>query len=62
MKVSFDKLPSAEETLNHPAFPTTVWNLVPDSKGVVAAAKGRGGPVNITWEIHGTGPTKLLVG
>ncbi|KAL6859928.1 hypothetical protein ACO1O0_003952 [Amphichorda felina] len=55
------KFPSIEETTNHPAYPSAVWNLEPDQSGLFPAAKGRGGPVNIAWEIHGTGPTKLLL-
>jgi glycylpeptide N-tetradecanoyltransferase len=57
----YARLPSVEDTLNHPAFPTTVWNLEPDQKGVAAVAQKRGGPYRITWEIHGVGPSKLLV-
>lgn len=57
----YARLPSVEDTLNHPAFPTTVWNLESDQKGVAAVAQNRGGPYRITWEIHGVGPSKLLV-
>ena len=55
------RFPSIDETTNHPAYPSAVWNLKPDRNGLFPAAKDRGGPVNIAWEIHGTGPTKLLV-
>jgi hypothetical protein len=54
-------LPSIEETLNHPAYPTTLWALEPTSQGKLAVAEGRGGPVGIAWEIHGEGPVKLVV-
>ncbi|KAM5355207.1 hypothetical protein ACJ41O_001853 [Fusarium nematophilum] len=53
--------PSAEETLKHPAYPGTVWALEPHQKGKLAAAKDRGGPVGIAWEIHGDGPIKLVL-
>ncbi|KAM0255086.1 hypothetical protein ACHAQJ_006087 [Trichoderma viride] len=54
-------IPSAEETLGHPAFPSAIWALEPHRKGKVEAAKGRGGPVKIAWEIHGEGPTKVVL-
>ena len=38
------------------------WPLKPAEKGKFAVAKGRGGPIQISYEIHGTGPTKLVVG
>ncbi|RGP79594.1 hypothetical protein FLONG3_2342 [Fusarium longipes] len=54
-------LPSVEETLNHPAYPTTLWALEPTSQGKLSVAEGRGGPVGIAWEIHGEGPVKLVL-
>ncbi|KAF7549157.1 hypothetical protein G7Z17_g6580 [Cylindrodendrum hubeiense] len=53
--------PSAEETLKHAAYPSTVWGLEPHQHGKFAAAKDRGGPVNIAWSIHGSGPIKLVL-
>ena len=53
--------PSIEDTIKHPAYPTTIWALEPDKKGVIPAAVGRGGPINISWEIHGRGPIKMIV-
>ncbi|KAH7313513.1 Alpha/Beta hydrolase protein [Stachybotrys elegans] len=53
--------PSVEETLNHPAYPSTIWGLRPDREGRLAAAKDRGGPINIEWEIHGVGPQKIVL-
>ncbi|AEO68165.1 uncharacterized protein THITE_2117583 [Thermothielavioides terrestris NRRL 8126] len=53
-------IPTVAETLKHPAFPTAIWNLEPDRKGLVPVAEGRGGPFNISWEIHGAGPIKLI--
>ncbi|RFU78735.1 hypothetical protein TARUN_3523 [Trichoderma arundinaceum] len=54
-------IPPAEETLKHPAFPSVIWALEPHRAGKVEAANGRGGPVKIAWEIHGDGPTKLVL-
>lgn len=56
-----DALPTVEETLKHPAFPTAIYNLEPSQSGLLPVAKGRGGPFNVSWEIHGTGPMKLFV-
>jgi hypothetical protein len=53
--------PTVEETLNHPAYPSTVWDLQPDRKGKASVAKDRGGPVELAWELHGTGPIKMIV-
>ncbi|KAI5467576.1 Alpha/Beta hydrolase protein [Mariannaea sp. PMI_226] len=53
--------PSAEETIKHEAYPGTLWALEPHSHGKLDVAKGRGGPVGIAWEIHGSGPTKLAL-
>ncbi|KPM45884.1 hypothetical protein AK830_g647 [Neonectria ditissima] len=53
--------PSTEDTLNHPAYPTTIWALEPHRQGKVAAAQDRGGPVRIAWEMHGSGPIKLVL-
>lgn len=53
--------PSAEETMKHPAYPGVIWNLEPQQKGILPCAKDRGGPIDISWEVHGTGPKKILV-
>lgn len=53
-------IPTVAETLKHPAFPTAIWNLEPDRKGLASVAEGRGGPLKISWEIHGEGPIKLI--
>jgi hypothetical protein len=55
-------MPTVAETLNHPSFPTAIWNLSPTRSGTLPVAEGRGGPLNISWEVHGSGPVKLLVG
>lgn len=47
--------------MKHPAYPGVIWNLTPHKKGILAAAKTRGGPIDIAWEVHGTGPKKILV-
>ncbi|KAK3901563.1 hypothetical protein C8A05DRAFT_16271 [Staphylotrichum tortipilum] len=53
-------LPTVAETMAHPAFPTAIWDLEPDRKGLVSVAHGRGGPLDISWEIHGVGPKKIV--
>ena len=55
------KLPSIEETLKHPAYEDTIWNLQPTRGGKLPVAEGRGGPFNMAWEIHGEGPIKVIV-
>ncbi|KAK4102371.1 alpha/beta-hydrolase [Parathielavia hyrcaniae] len=54
------RVPTVAETLKHPAYPTSIWNLEPDRKGLAPVAEGRGGPFNISWETHGAGPIKLV--
>ncbi|KAL2268426.1 hypothetical protein VTJ83DRAFT_3272 [Remersonia thermophila] len=54
-------LPSIAETLKHPAFNTAVWQLVPDRSGITPVAQARGGPIKISWEIHGSGPRRLVL-
>lgn len=47
--------------LQHPAYPTAIWNLVPSQSGLAPVAQSRaGGPFNISYEIHGTGPIHLV--
>ncbi|KAK0611795.1 Alpha/Beta hydrolase protein [Immersiella caudata] len=53
-------VPSAAEVLAHPAFPSAIWRLEPDQSGLAPVAEGRGGPINISYEIHGEGPIKLI--
>lgn len=50
-----------DEVLAHPAFPDTIWNLTPTKSGRLPVAADRGGPINIEWEVHGTGDIKLVV-
>lgn len=49
------------ELVEHPAFEDVIHNLPPTKKGTSAVATGRGGPFNISYEIHGTGPIHLVV-
>jgi hypothetical protein len=52
---------TAEELEKHPEFPYLTWNLSPTSKGHVAVAATRGGPIKVAYEIHGHGPIHLVV-
>ncbi|RCI07990.1 hypothetical protein L249_7836 [Ophiocordyceps polyrhachis-furcata BCC 54312] len=52
---------SVEDTLKHPAFPGAVWNLEPTSSGKTRVGHDRGGPLQIAWEMHGSGPIKLCL-
>ncbi|KAL2174807.1 Alpha/Beta hydrolase protein [Thermothelomyces heterothallicus CBS 202.75] len=60
-KTPLPPVPTVAETLKHPAYPTATWNLEPDRKGLVPVAEGRGGPFNMSWEIHGVGPIRLIL-
>lgn len=55
-------MPTVADTVNHPSFPTAVWNLEPSRNGMLPVAEGRGGPFKLSWEVHGSGPIKILVG
>ncbi|KAF2101598.1 alpha/beta-hydrolase [Rhizodiscina lignyota] len=44
----------------HPEYPHVIWDLEPDQKGKLPVAKGRGGPFNIAYEVHGHGPIKIV--
>lgn len=53
---------TAEELVKHPAYPTVEWELTPTTSGKQAVAQTRrGGPINLHYELHGTGPVKLVV-
>lgn len=52
---------TAAEVLAHPEYPHTHWDLKPDQKDKVEVAKGRGGPLKVAYEIHGHGPSKIIV-
>lgn len=55
------KSPGIEAIVRHPAFPGTIWNLEPRQSGLLPVAWDRGGPINISWEIHGHGKIKIVV-
>jgi len=52
---------TAAELQHYAEYPYITWDLKPASKEKVAVAVGRGGPFEICYEIHGTGPTRLVV-
>ncbi|KAI1394150.1 alpha/beta-hydrolase [Hypoxylon trugodes] len=53
--------PSLEEVSKSPAFPTAIWKLQPHQSGFLPVAADRGGPLNISWEVHGEGLIKLIL-
>lgn len=52
---------TAAEIYAHPEFGKVPWEGQPTEEGFVDVAQGRGGPISIAYEIHGTGPNKLVV-
>ena len=52
---------TAKEILAHPEFGKVPWKGNPTKEGFVDVANGRGGPISIAYEVHGTGPNKLVV-
>ena len=56
-----DRPMTAEELLKHPEYDHTIWALEPTAAGKLPVAKGRGGPLNIAYEVHGHGKTHLVV-
>jgi hypothetical protein len=52
---------TADELLQHPEYNHTIWDLKPEKKGKVAVANGRGGPIDIAYEVHGSGDRHLVV-
>lgn len=53
--------PSVAEILSHPSYPSTIWRLEPSQEGKLPVAKARGGPINLSYEVHGTGDIKMVV-
>ncbi|KAF2125678.1 alpha/beta-hydrolase [Dothidotthia symphoricarpi CBS 119687] len=51
---------TAEELLKHPEYNHTVWVLKPEKQDKVAVAKDRGGPINISYEVHGHGDRHIV--
>ena len=52
---------TAEELLKHPEYEHTIWDLEPTQKAKLPVAAGRGGPLNIAYEVHGRGKIHLVV-
>ena len=52
---------TAAQIIEHPAFEHVIRDLPPAKKGKVPVAKGRGGPFNIAYEVHGSGTTQIVV-
>ncbi|RMZ79722.1 hypothetical protein DV738_g3188, partial [Chaetothyriales sp. CBS 135597] len=53
---------TAAELVAHPAFKHLEWKLPANKEGFVSVADGRrGGPFDIWYELHGTGPTRLVL-
>ncbi|KFY33305.1 hypothetical protein V494_07718 [Pseudogymnoascus sp. VKM F-4513 (FW-928)] len=50
----------AAEVTALPSYPSVTWKLQPTQEGILKVAEGRGGPLNISWEVHGTGKTKIV--
>ncbi|KAK8084752.1 hypothetical protein PG997_006023 [Apiospora hydei] len=55
------RFPTIAQITRHPAFETAVWKLRPHQSGLLPVGATRGGPYNISWEIHGNGPTKMML-
>jgi hypothetical protein len=53
--------PDVATILAHPSYPDTIWKLTPTQSGQLPVAAGRGGPFKIDWEVHGSGPIKMIV-
>ncbi|KAH7070760.1 Alpha/Beta hydrolase protein [Paraphoma chrysanthemicola] len=51
---------TAEALLKHPEYDYAIWDLKPVQKGKVAAANGRGGPIDIAYEVHGSGDKHMV--
>ncbi|PNS20052.1 Protein STB3 [Sphaceloma murrayae] len=59
--LSLGSLPlTAAELKAHPEYPHITWDLKPAKSGISSVAEGRGGPIDIAWEVHGSGPRHLL--
>lgn len=54
-------MPTGEETMKHPAYASALWDLQPSKKGRLTVGASRGSPATLAWEIHGRGPTKLVL-
>ena len=52
---------TAAELVLHPEYTHITWDLQPTKEGKAVVAIGRGGPINIAYEIHGHGNRHLVV-
>lgn len=52
---------TADQLRAHPEYDHTIWHLEPEKSGTLPVANGRGGPINIAYEVHGTGDRHLVV-
>jgi hypothetical protein len=52
---------TVDELPKHPEFDHCIWDLKPSQKDKVSVAKGRGGPLEIAYEVHGHGDNHLVV-
>lgn len=52
---------TAAELLEHPEYPYLTWELEVTVKEKLLVGSGRGGPFNISYEIHGRGPIHIVV-
>ena len=48
------------ELLAHPGMKDVIIPPIPSQAGLLQAAKGRGGPFNINYEVHGKGPIHIV--
>jgi hypothetical protein len=52
---------TAAEIIAHPEFSKVTWDLKSTKQGIAEVGEGRGGPYDISYEIHGTGEICLVV-
>ncbi|KXJ90397.1 Alpha/Beta hydrolase protein [Microdochium bolleyi] len=53
--------PTIAQAKASPAFPAALWDLQPSQSGILAAGASRRSPANVSWEIHGDGPIKVIL-
>ncbi|EWC44043.1 hypothetical protein DRE_01395 [Drechslerella stenobrocha 248] len=54
------KLLTLPELLAHPGMKDVITPFAPDRAGLAEVARGRGGPIKINYEVHGTGPICMV--
>ena len=52
---------TSAEIYKHPEYAHVAWDLPPTKEGKVAVAEDRGGPLQLSYELHGDGPRHLVV-